>query len=609
MKPGDTWTVTQYFSAVATGTPIGVLYHNGTSDAAVVTVSQIGSSAGYTFSVTIPTSGSYVEGVTIEMAATATASGATQTQVIARDYIHLLNSADVPATVWNAARSSFRQAGSFGAVLQGIRDGMAQGGSANTITLDSGAPSTTNVFANMLFEIVAGTGIGQALYCKSYNGATKVATMYGSWPLPPDSTSQFCIQFGDNIPGGPPATAQQIAAMILATPANLLQTDGTGRVTVGTNADKASYGLAATQSYNNTGQTNNLPANATQLAGQTITCAAGVTIPATISSYAGGAVASVTAPVTAGTVTDKTGYSLSTADHTLISGTDVPAALTAQGYTGARATKIDNLDAAVSTRSTFSGGAVASVTGAVGSVTGSVGSVVGGVGSVTSPVTVGTNSDKTGYSLLQAFPPNFSTLGISGAGKINGVALVDTLTTYTGNTPQTGDLFAVVNPMITSKVFTTASLVNAPAGGGGSFPIAAPANWLTSTAFASGVLPANFGSLGITAVGKVSEVVLTDTATAVTNPVATGTPASGVTVIGSTNVSVTLSGLPAGKTYAVTGGANNQRLLHGPSGEARSIATQAVSGGNYIFTFGTGSVEAGPFSANPATGDLFYPLP
>ena len=45
-------------------------------------------------------------------------------------------------------------------------------------------------------------------------------------------------------------------------------------------------------------------------------------------------------------------------------------------------------------------GAVGSVTGAVGSVTGNIGgNVVGSVASVTAAVTVGTNNDKTGYSL------------------------------------------------------------------------------------------------------------------------------------------------------------------------------------------------------------------
>jgi hypothetical protein len=51
-----------------------------------------------------------------------------------------------------------------------------------------------------------------------------------------------------------------------------------------------------------------------------------------------------------------------------------------------------NLDAKVSTRSTYAGGAVASVT---------------------SPVTVGTNNDKAGYGLAQAFPANFASLAIA----------------------------------------------------------------------------------------------------------------------------------------------------------------------------------------------------
>ena len=48
------------------------------------------------------------------------------------------------------------------------------------------------------------------------------------------------------------------------------------------------------------------------------------------------------------------------------------------------------------------------------------------------------------------------------------VALVETLTTYTGNTPQTGDMFAVVNPLVASGAFTVAALANAPSGGGSS---------------------------------------------------------------------------------------------------------------------------------------------
>ena len=67
-----------------------------------------------------------------------------------------------------------------------------------------------------------------------------------------------------------------------------------------------------------------------------------------------------------------------------MAGTEVAGSLVKRVY--------DNLDAAISSRSTYAGGAVASVTGAVGSVTGAVGSVTAGV-------TVTTNNDKAGYAL------------------------------------------------------------------------------------------------------------------------------------------------------------------------------------------------------------------
>ena len=60
-----------------------------------------------------------------------------------------------------------------------------------------------------------------------------------------------------------------------------------------------------------------------------------------------------------------------------------------------------------------------------------VASVSGAVGSVTAAVTVGTNNDKTGYSLTQAFPSNFASLGINSSGHVSRVTLVDTTTTNT----------------------------------------------------------------------------------------------------------------------------------------------------------------------------------
>ena len=97
----------------------------------------------------------------------------------------------------------------------------------------------------------------------------------------------------------------------------------------------------------------------------TVTTVTGLTasnLDTTVSSrstYAGGAVASVTGNV-AGNVTGSVG-------------SVVGAVGSVTGLTAA------NLDATVSSRSTYAGGAVASVTGAVGSVTGAVGSVTAAV--------------------------------------------------------------------------------------------------------------------------------------------------------------------------------------------------------------------------------------
>jgi hypothetical protein len=55
------------------------------------------------------------------------------------------------------------------------------------------------------------------------------------------------------------------------------------------------------------------------------------------------------------------------------------------------------------------------------------------------------NIGKTGYTLTQAFPTNFAALGINASGHISRTTLTDTLTTYTGNTPQTGDVYPLAS--------------------------------------------------------------------------------------------------------------------------------------------------------------------
>lgn len=69
-----------------------------------------------------------------------------------------------------------------------------------------------------------------------------------------------------------------------------------------------------------------------------------------------------------------------------------------------------------------------------GNLSGSVGSVTGNVG--------GNVSGSVGSISGVTFPSNFASLGINASGHITRVVLCDTITTYTGDTPQTGDSFA-----------------------------------------------------------------------------------------------------------------------------------------------------------------------
>lgn len=55
------------------------------------------------------------------------------------------------------------------------------------------------------------------------------------------------------------------------------------------------------------------------------------------------------------------------------------------------------------------------------------------------------------------FPTNFASLGINASGHVSRVTLADTITTYTGNTPQTGNVY----PLVDTEVTTLASSVSA----------------------------------------------------------------------------------------------------------------------------------------------------
>lgn len=113
--------------------------------------------------------------------------------------------------------------------------------------------------------------------------------------------------------------------------------------------------------------------------------------------------------ITGGTITtvsDKTGYSLSSSGLAAV--TTWTVGITGN-ITGNLSGSVGSVSGAVGSVTGNVGGNVVgyvgSVSGAVGSVTGNVGgNVTGSVGSVVGSVTVGTNNDKTGYSLATAPP-------------------------------------------------------------------------------------------------------------------------------------------------------------------------------------------------------------
>lgn len=166
-------------------------------------------------------------------------------------------------------------------------------------------------------------------------------------------------------------------------------------------------------------------ANVTQNAGTNITSAAGVQ-EVKVASIAAGAITA--ASIAADAIT-----AAKIADGAIDAATFASGALDAVWSTAAR-----TLTAGTNIQLPANG--LANVTAWTVAITGNItGNLSGSVGSVTAGVTVTTNNDKTGYSLTQAFPSNFSALGIGAGGHI---LTVDTLTTYTGNTPQTGDAYA-----------------------------------------------------------------------------------------------------------------------------------------------------------------------
>jgi hypothetical protein len=104
---------------------------------------------------------------------------------------------DNAAAVWNAARASYTSAGSFGQSVGGevSHAGTAQAGTTASITLASGAESSTNnLYRHHKVEIVGGTGAGQASYSTGYTASSRVLAVDPAFTVAPDNTSVYVLK-------------------------------------------------------------------------------------------------------------------------------------------------------------------------------------------------------------------------------------------------------------------------------------------------------------------------------------------------------------------------------------------------------------------------------
>lgn len=172
-------------------------------------------------------------------------------------------------------------------------------------------------------------------------------------------------------------------------------------VTVGTNNDKTGYSL--TQAF---------PANFSALSITAVTGLVSISTGAT---------------VVAGTVSDKSGYSL----------------------TQVFPTNFADLSITATT------GAVKVASGTVTAVTNSVNIIAGQV------VTVGTNNDKTGYSLSQAFPTNFADLSITATTGLVSISTGATVNVGTVATAVVTSIWSQAASELTGVPGITASILSA----------------------------------------------------------------------------------------------------------------------------------------------------
>lgn len=231
--------------------------------------------------------------------------------------------AQVADAVWDEVRSGHTTAGTYGEYFLTIfRSGTAQAGTTSSITLDSGASATNDLYKYSTICVIGGTGAGQSRQVTGYTGSSKVATVGVNWTTAPDNTSVFMI----TPLGVDAATVAAIAAGVWAATRAGNATAGSFGEYVFADATRLSGDPTAADNaesfFDGTGYagTNNVMPSVTTVTGNVNGNVAGsvASVTGAVGSVTGavgsvtGAVGSVTAAVTVGTNNDKTGYTAST---------------------------------------------------------------------------------------------------------------------------------------------------------------------------------------------------------------------------------------------------------------------------------------------------------
>ena len=74
-----------------------------------------------------------------------------------------------------------------------IYTGTPQSATPTSIILDTNASDCDGMYAEHVLRIIEGAGLGGQQTIKSYDGKTKIATLYSTWIVIPDSTSVYVI--------------------------------------------------------------------------------------------------------------------------------------------------------------------------------------------------------------------------------------------------------------------------------------------------------------------------------------------------------------------------------------------------------------------------------